>query len=113
MARLCVSQELLGKNILELAHPEDQGLLRDSFQQVGLDAFEIPLVCSVRAAFSSGRGPYRGLSGETWRLHPADRYLTVSSQACYANNNHVPPSHRFSVLIQNPSAQFISPYCSW
>ncbi|CAF97872.1 unnamed protein product, partial [Tetraodon nigroviridis] len=25
--------ELLGKNILELAHPEDQGLLRDSFQQ--------------------------------------------------------------------------------
>lgn len=27
-------QELLGKNILELAHPEDQGLLRDSFQQV-------------------------------------------------------------------------------
>lgn len=32
----CVLQELLGKNILELAHPEDQGLLRDSFQQVGL-----------------------------------------------------------------------------
>ncbi|XP_061885662.1 aryl hydrocarbon receptor nuclear translocator isoform X1 [Entelurus aequoreus] len=27
-------QELLGKNILELAHPEDQGLLQDSFQQV-------------------------------------------------------------------------------
>nr|XP_046170290.1 aryl hydrocarbon receptor nuclear translocator-like isoform X7 [Oncorhynchus gorbuscha] len=27
-------QELLGKNILELAHPEDQELLRDSFQQV-------------------------------------------------------------------------------
>ncbi|KAM9353934.1 aryl hydrocarbon receptor nuclear translocator isoform 2-T2 [Symphorus nematophorus] len=27
-------RELLGKNILELAHPEDQGLLRDSFQQV-------------------------------------------------------------------------------
>ncbi|XP_075897397.1 aryl hydrocarbon receptor nuclear translocator-like isoform X2 [Nelusetta ayraudi] len=27
-------QELLGKNILELAHPEDQGLVRDSFQQV-------------------------------------------------------------------------------
>ncbi|XP_022612511.1 aryl hydrocarbon receptor nuclear translocator-like isoform X5 [Seriola dumerili] len=27
-------QDLLGKNILELAHPEDQGLLRDSFQQV-------------------------------------------------------------------------------
>ncbi|XP_068998793.1 aryl hydrocarbon receptor nuclear translocator isoform X1 [Embiotoca jacksoni] len=27
-------QELLGKNILELSHPEDQGLLRDSFQQV-------------------------------------------------------------------------------
>ncbi|XP_031432508.1 aryl hydrocarbon receptor nuclear translocator isoform X2 [Clupea harengus] len=27
-------QELLGKNILELAHPEDQGLLRDSLQQV-------------------------------------------------------------------------------
>uniref|UniRef100_A0A6Q2WYW5 Aryl hydrocarbon receptor nuclear translocator n=1 Tax=Esox lucius TaxID=8010 RepID=A0A6Q2WYW5_ESOLU len=27
-------QELLGKNILELAHPEDQGLLGDSFQQV-------------------------------------------------------------------------------
>ncbi|XP_061095225.1 aryl hydrocarbon receptor nuclear translocator isoform X3 [Conger conger] len=27
-------QELLGKDILELAHPEDQGLLRDSFQQV-------------------------------------------------------------------------------
>uniref|UniRef100_A0A8C5N852 Aryl hydrocarbon receptor nuclear translocator-like n=1 Tax=Gouania willdenowi TaxID=441366 RepID=A0A8C5N852_GOUWI len=27
-------QELLGKNILELAHPEEQGLLRDSFQQV-------------------------------------------------------------------------------
>ncbi|XP_070767574.1 aryl hydrocarbon receptor nuclear translocator isoform X2 [Enoplosus armatus] len=27
-------QELLGKNILELAHHEDQGLLRDSFQQV-------------------------------------------------------------------------------
>ncbi|KAM3614242.1 uncharacterized protein V6R79_011643 [Siganus canaliculatus] len=27
-------KELLGKNILELAHPEDQGLLRDSFQQV-------------------------------------------------------------------------------
>lgn len=26
--------DLLGKNILELAHPEDQGLLRDSFQQV-------------------------------------------------------------------------------
>lgn len=32
-----MSQELLGKNILELAHPEDQGLLRDSFQQVGRD----------------------------------------------------------------------------
>jgi hypothetical protein len=30
-----LSQELLGKSILELAHPEDQGLLRDSFQQVG------------------------------------------------------------------------------
>ncbi|XP_018592447.2 aryl hydrocarbon receptor nuclear translocator-like isoform X1 [Scleropages formosus] len=27
-------QELLGKEIFELAHPEDQGLLRDSFQQV-------------------------------------------------------------------------------
>ncbi|XP_028986017.1 aryl hydrocarbon receptor nuclear translocator isoform X4 [Betta splendens] len=27
-------QDLLGKNILEFAHPEDQGLLRDSFQQV-------------------------------------------------------------------------------
>ncbi|XP_034554166.1 aryl hydrocarbon receptor nuclear translocator-like isoform X4 [Notolabrus celidotus] len=27
-------QELLGKSILELSHPEDQGLLRDSFQQV-------------------------------------------------------------------------------
>ncbi|XP_068179519.1 aryl hydrocarbon receptor nuclear translocator isoform X3 [Antennarius striatus] len=27
-------QELLGKNILDLAHPEDQSLLRDSFQQV-------------------------------------------------------------------------------
>ncbi|KAK2844643.1 hypothetical protein Q5P01_011302 [Channa striata] len=27
-------KELLGKNILEFAHPEDQGLLRDSFQQV-------------------------------------------------------------------------------
>lgn len=31
---LFVSQDLLGKNILEFAHPEDQGLLRDSFQQV-------------------------------------------------------------------------------
>jgi len=30
-----VLQELLGKNILEFAYPEDQGLLRDSFQQVG------------------------------------------------------------------------------
>nr|XP_015805867.2 aryl hydrocarbon receptor nuclear translocator isoform X3 [Nothobranchius furzeri] len=27
-------QDLLGKNIIEFAHPEDQGLLRDSFQQV-------------------------------------------------------------------------------
>ncbi|XP_051574198.1 aryl hydrocarbon receptor nuclear translocator-like isoform X2 [Myxocyprinus asiaticus] len=27
-------QELLGKNILDLAHPEEQGLLRDSLQQV-------------------------------------------------------------------------------
>nr|QGW67263.1 aryl hydrocarbon receptor nuclear translocator protein 1b [Rhamdia quelen] len=27
-------QELLGKNFLDLAHPEDQGLLRDSIQQV-------------------------------------------------------------------------------
>ncbi|KAM9724469.1 aryl hydrocarbon receptor nuclear translocator isoform 2-T2 [Menidia menidia] len=27
-------QDLLGKNILEFAHPEDQGLLNDSFQQV-------------------------------------------------------------------------------
>ncbi|KAL1258812.1 hypothetical protein QQF64_009389 [Cirrhinus molitorella] len=27
-------QELLGKNVLEFAHPEDQGLLRDSLQQV-------------------------------------------------------------------------------
>ncbi|XP_034408950.1 aryl hydrocarbon receptor nuclear translocator isoform X6 [Cyclopterus lumpus] len=27
-------QDLLGKNILEFAYPEDQGLLRDSFQQV-------------------------------------------------------------------------------
>lgn len=35
-----MSQELLGKNILELAHPEDQGLLRDSFQQVGRDVVE-------------------------------------------------------------------------
>ncbi|KAK7878227.1 hypothetical protein WMY93_034374, partial [Mugilogobius chulae] len=26
-------QDLLGKNILEMAHPEDQGLIRDSFQQ--------------------------------------------------------------------------------
>ena len=34
--RYCtILQELLGKSILELAHPEDQGLLRDSFQQVG------------------------------------------------------------------------------
>lgn len=30
----CLSQDLLGKNILEFAHPEDQSLLRDSFQQV-------------------------------------------------------------------------------
>ncbi|XP_073781020.1 aryl hydrocarbon receptor nuclear translocator isoform X3 [Danio rerio] len=28
------TQELLGKNILDFAHPEDQGLLRDSLQQV-------------------------------------------------------------------------------
>uniref|UniRef100_A0A3Q3IYD5 Aryl hydrocarbon receptor nuclear translocator n=1 Tax=Monopterus albus TaxID=43700 RepID=A0A3Q3IYD5_MONAL len=28
-------QDLLGKDIFEFAHPEDQGLLRDSFQQVG------------------------------------------------------------------------------
>lgn len=35
----CVSQDLLGKNILEFAHPEDQGLLRDSFQQVGLSEY--------------------------------------------------------------------------
>lgn len=42
-----VSQELLGKNILELAHPEDQGLLRDSFQQVGLDIFEIDFISAV------------------------------------------------------------------
>lgn len=48
-----MSQELLGKNILELAHPEDQGLLRDSFQQVGLGAFEICWIYSVRAAFVS------------------------------------------------------------
>ena len=34
LACVCVPQELLGKNILELAHPEDQELLRDSFQQV-------------------------------------------------------------------------------
>ncbi|XP_051577514.1 aryl hydrocarbon receptor nuclear translocator-like isoform X5 [Myxocyprinus asiaticus] len=27
-------QELLGKNVLDFAHPEDQGLLRDSLQQV-------------------------------------------------------------------------------
>ncbi|XP_008321420.1 aryl hydrocarbon receptor nuclear translocator isoform X3 [Cynoglossus semilaevis] len=27
-------QDLLGKNVLEYSHPEDQGLLRDSFQQV-------------------------------------------------------------------------------
>uniref|UniRef100_UPI0000E5D221 Aryl hydrocarbon receptor nuclear translocator n=1 Tax=Homo sapiens TaxID=9606 RepID=UPI0000E5D221 len=27
-------QELLGKNIVEFCHPEDQQLLRDSFQQV-------------------------------------------------------------------------------
>uniref|UniRef100_A0A8C6TFN4 Aryl hydrocarbon receptor nuclear translocator n=1 Tax=Neogobius melanostomus TaxID=47308 RepID=A0A8C6TFN4_9GOBI len=27
-------QDLLGKNILEMAHPDDQGLLRDSFQQL-------------------------------------------------------------------------------
>ncbi|XP_058503472.1 aryl hydrocarbon receptor nuclear translocator-like isoform X2 [Solea solea] len=27
-------QDLLGKHVLEFAHPEDQGLLRDSFQQV-------------------------------------------------------------------------------
>ncbi|XP_077063042.1 aryl hydrocarbon receptor nuclear translocator isoform X12 [Siphateles boraxobius] len=27
-------QELLGKNVLEFAHPEDHGLVRDSFQQV-------------------------------------------------------------------------------
>uniref|UniRef100_A0A3B5MX35 Uncharacterized protein n=1 Tax=Xiphophorus couchianus TaxID=32473 RepID=A0A3B5MX35_9TELE len=27
-------QELLGKNILDFSHPEDQGLLRDSFDQV-------------------------------------------------------------------------------
>lgn len=36
----CVLQELLGKNIIEFAHPEDQGLLRDSFQQVGLWQYE-------------------------------------------------------------------------
>lgn len=35
----CVLQELLGKNILDLAHHEDQGLLRDSFQQVGLSEY--------------------------------------------------------------------------
>ena len=36
---LLVLQDLLGKHILEFAHPEDQGLLRDSFQQVGLCYF--------------------------------------------------------------------------
>lgn len=37
----CVLQDLLGKNILEFAHPEDQGLLRDSFQQVGLSNVQL------------------------------------------------------------------------
>lgn len=37
----CVLQDLLGKNILEFAHPEDQGLLRDSFQQVGLSDVQL------------------------------------------------------------------------
>lgn len=32
----CMLQDLLGKNIVEFAHPEDQGLLRDSFQQVDI-----------------------------------------------------------------------------
>lgn len=39
-----MSQELLGKNILELAHPEDQGLLRDSFQQVGRAVVRVMLI---------------------------------------------------------------------
>lgn len=35
LSAVCL-QDLLGKNILEFAHPEDQGLLRDSFQQVSM-----------------------------------------------------------------------------
>lgn len=47
-----MSQELLGKNILELAHPEDQGLLRDSFQQVGRD-----IVCCSVAGLNQPHSP--------------------------------------------------------
>uniref|UniRef100_A0A7N8WME0 Aryl hydrocarbon receptor nuclear translocator n=1 Tax=Mastacembelus armatus TaxID=205130 RepID=A0A7N8WME0_9TELE len=36
-------QDLLGKNILEFAHPEDQGLLRDSFQQFSYSLTTSPL----------------------------------------------------------------------
>lgn len=47
----CVLQELLGKSILDLAHAEDQGLLRDGFQQVGLtkyvQLFEDSILISV------------------------------------------------------------------
>lgn len=43
-----VTQELLGKNVLEFAHPEDHGLVRDSLQQVCGFAWDITLKYSTR-----------------------------------------------------------------
>lgn len=89
MIFLCVSQDLLGKNILEFAHPEDQGLLRDSFQQVGL---------SVCQAFLLSTRDGMAL---------VEQSLNSNKQKNIFQTTMVP---LLTLILQAPVRRFVKPY---